>query len=128
MKPLASLLRAAGIVKKAGRLPQAKELYSKECYSTEVKAAVVAKKIEMEAELGRKLRPGERLNNVKLCTKEAYDATTTAVKIGIRKKLAQAKEDAQAGASGRTLTMDAPRTAQQYQECVVHELLHPSTC
>ncbi len=113
---MAALLADIGATKKTTRLPQAREMYSKERYKDEIRPVVLVKKAELEAELGRKWLPGERLNIVKKCTDEAYNAATMHVKRDIGKKLAQAKEDAIAGRSGRALLPEAARTPQQYQE------------
>ncbi len=104
------------MTKKTTRIPQKGEIYSKERYKTDVQPAVRARKKVLEVELGRKWLPGERLNVVKQCTKEAYDATTMHIKRDIAKKQDKAKEDAAAGRSGRGLPADAGRTPQQYQE------------
>ncbi|TFK78708.1 hypothetical protein K466DRAFT_606731 [Polyporus arcularius HHB13444] len=118
-RKLSSLLNAVGISKKGGRLPQAQEVFSSEYYKTDVQPLVRSKTKVMEAELGRKLDPKERLNNVKRCTKEAFDACSDEVKREIKNKVAQAKEDAENGRAGRAVSPDTTnRTPQQFQDAI----------
>ena len=122
---LSTLLSEVGITKKAGRLPQLHELYSKDRYKAEVQPIVHAKAKAMEIELGRKLNAKERLNNVKACTKEAFEACSAEYKQELQKRLEQTKDEAVAGRSGRTLTAaTAERTPQQYQQSVPTFILH----
>ncbi|KAI0685037.1 hypothetical protein C8T65DRAFT_701762 [Cerioporus squamosus] len=103
-RKLSSLLSAVGISKKGGRLPQ---------------PVVREKTKEMQAELGRKLDPRERLNNMKACTKEAFVACSSELKQEIKKKIAQAKEDALNRRTGRAVTPDpVNRTPEQYQNAI----------
>ncbi len=92
-------------------------MFSADHYDSDIKPLVQAKTKVIEAELGRKLDSKERLNNVKACTKEAFDACSEEIKQEIKKKLLQAKEDARNGRAGRALSPDLViRTPQQYQE------------
>ena len=115
-RKLSTLLGAVGVTKRAGRLPQARELFSQEYYKSDIQPLVEASRDEMEAALGRKLKADERLSNVKKCTQQAFDAAPEAVRRDIQKRLRKAKEDRQAGRTGRTLELDSARTPQQYQE------------
>ncbi len=121
VRSLSTLLGAVGISKKCGRLPQEQELYSDQYYKSDILPLVEARRDEIEADLGRKLDAKQRLNNVKACTKQAWDDAPTAVKRDIRKTLKKMKEDRKAGRAGRGLDIDvADRTPQQYQEYVPH--------
>ncbi|RDX41717.1 hypothetical protein OH76DRAFT_1489283 [Lentinus brumalis] len=118
-RPLSRLLADAGVTKKAGRVPQAQEIFSERYYKTDVQPLVEARSAAREAELGRKLDPGERLTNVRQTTKEVFDAAPPEVKLEIKKAHEQAKADARAGRTGRALAVDAAdRTPQQYQDAV----------
>ncbi|RPD56278.1 hypothetical protein L226DRAFT_574281 [Lentinus tigrinus ALCF2SS1-7] len=119
-RPLSSLLAAIGVTKKASRLPQPHEQFSKEFYQTDVRPLVRARTKELEAELGRKLVAGERLNNVRVCTKEVYEASSREVREDIAERLRKAKADAEAGRTGRVVGIADPddRTPQQYQDAI----------
>ena len=111
------MLAAAGVRKKAGRLPQEVELFSKRYYQYKVKPHVDSTIRQLEDKLERKLTRKERLNTIKSCTSSLYEASSEEVKDEIRRDLVRAKQDAAAGRSGRVLDIDArDRTPRQYQE------------
>ncbi|KAI0690349.1 hypothetical protein C8T65DRAFT_745875 [Cerioporus squamosus] len=118
-RPLTTLLRAAGVTKKASRLLQAQELFSEKYYKSDVLHLVEEKKEELQDEWGRQLTKGERLNVVKSCTKSVFQAVSEEVKRAIQKELAEAKAAAKAEKAGRALDIDVHNcTLHQYQDTV----------
>ncbi len=117
-KGLGALLKAAGVTKKTGRLPQATELFSSQNYDASIKPVVTERLRDLEEEKGKKLTKKEILKTVKDGVKEAYDAAPAEVRAAIATQLVALKERAEAERQSQALALTKPRTAHDYQVCV----------
>ncbi|TFK79182.1 hypothetical protein K466DRAFT_606346 [Polyporus arcularius HHB13444] len=114
-KTLAMLLASAGITKKSKRLPQAREVFSKQNYKGVVQPIVSEKLTQIEHDTGRRANRKETMKIVQSTIAEEYEAASQEVKDAIAGHIAQEKQKALAAREALALERDKPRTPQDYQ-------------
>ncbi|RDX40749.1 hypothetical protein OH76DRAFT_1490034 [Lentinus brumalis] len=114
-KTLAMLLASAGITKKSKRLPQAREVFSKQNYKEVVQPIVSEKLTQIEHDTGRRANRKETMTIVQSTIAEEYEAASQEVKDAIAVHIAQEKQKAVAAREALALERDKPRTPQDYQ-------------